>query len=524
MSANYSLLDEPWLPVRLANGQVMSLGLLDVFKRSAEIVALAETSPPGLIAQYRLLLAITHRALTQKVGKWRSKDRAGWYREGLPLDAVCGYLESLRERFYLFHPSSPFMQVAALDNAEATRDKVKPWTQISLASANGNTPVVFDHTYDIAPGTITPAEAINSLLGFLQFTPGGLVKTLRGSDKAGALANTAAIIPMGANLTQTIALCLHPFSQAEASTDLPAWEREPLTIEQLSGNPVHASGPNDRYTRQSRAVLLLREEDGSVSWLRFAAGYALADDDNAPDPMASFRSGSNGPVRISFYEGRAMWRDLPAILPGPRRENETSRPAAVISFAAALHDIDSVDPVFQPVLVAGMASDQAKLLRWRLEQFRLPANLLVDPENAQYLQTLVADAEKLFVDLRFLATRLLTQTLPDPASGDTRKRAQALVAAGPLAATYFSCAERALPEVLSRLGQDDFDGADQQWRKELRQGALDAWRRVIVGLGTTPRALRAEAQLYPRLLALLKQMAPSNENNAAQESSQHGEP
>jgi CRISPR system Cascade subunit CasA len=126
MNIAFNLLDEPWLPVRLANGSVTELGLLDVFNRSSEIVALAETAPPSLIAQYRLLLAITHRAL----GDWRDKDRAGWYRNGLPQVAICDYLERWRERFWLFHPEHPFMQVAALATAEETCDKRKPWTQI----------------------------------------------------------------------------------------------------------------------------------------------------------------------------------------------------------------------------------------------------------------------------------------------------------------------------------------------------------------------------------------------------------
>ncbi|WP_372614029.1 type I-E CRISPR-associated protein Cse1/CasA [Halomonas sp.] len=515
--AEYSLLDEPWLPVRLIDGRVISLGLREVYKRSNEIAALAETAPPNLVAQYRLLLAILHRAVTRQCGHWRTVERARWYLGGLPVDAVCDYLESWQDRFYLFHSEYPFMQVAALDEAVETCDKRKPWTQISLGSANGNTPVVFDHALDSEPSAITPAQAVSMLLGFLQFTPGGLVKTLRSSDKAGALANTAAVIPVGGNLAQTLALCLHRPSQEGSDTDLPSWEREPLNVAQLSGDPVLASGPNDRYTRQSRAVRLLREDDGSIRWLRFAVGYPLADDENAPDPMTSFRSGSNGPVRISFHEGRAMWRDLPAILPGARKEGETSWPAPVINYAAALHEVETFDPVFQPVLIAGMASDQAKLLRWRIEQFRLPANLLNEPECAEYLQTLVADAEKLFVDLRYLATSTLTQTLPDPSSKDTRKRAQALLAAGPLATTYFAAAERALPEIMARLGEYDFDTAGQKWRNALHQGAFDAWQCMIIGLGGTPRAMRAEAQFYPRFRALLNRQVPGASLNASKE-------
>ncbi|WP_111746052.1 type I-E CRISPR-associated protein Cse1/CasA [Salinisphaera orenii] len=517
MEPVFSLLEEPWLPVRLANGDVVTLGLTETFERSDEIVTLAETAPPSLVAQYRLLLAILHRALTRQGMRWSNADRARWYHEGLPLNAVHDYLESQRDHFWLFHPEHPFMQVAVLDEAEKTRNKQKPWTQISLASATGNTPMVFDHAYDKRPGEATPAQVTRALLGFLQFTPGGLVKALRDSDKAGALADTAAAIPVGATLSQTLALCLHPPSDPRAEIDLPSWERDPLTVSQLQGEPVLATGPNDRYTRQSRAVLLLPEDNGNIRWLRFAAGYSLGDDDNAPDPMASFRSGSNGPVRISFTEGRAMWRDLPAILPGSRLEGDASRSSAIINYAVALHDVDNFDPVHQPVLVAGLASEQAKLMRWRFEQFILPANLLEESQCASYLQTLVADAEALFSALRKLATGMLIQTLPDPSSEDTRKQAQALLATSPLAATYFAAAERALPDVMDCLGRYDFDEANTRWRRALRGGAEQAWNNVVTGLGSTSRALRAEAQFFPRFRGLLNAKVPQDTSDVPEE-------
>ena len=264
MEKAFNLLDEPWLPVRLANGRIKELGLLDVFRRSGEITALAETAPPSLVALYRLLLAITHRALSQAHPQgWKDKDRARWYQEGLPLQAVIDYLEHWRERFWLFHPEYPFMQVAALANATETKDKRKPWTQIALASANGNTPVMFDHACDAMPASIFPAVALRHLLGFLQFVPGGLVKVLRDSDKAGALANTAAVLPLEKTLAHTLLLCLHGW---RLENDLPAWEKPVLTLTELCADPVLATGPNDRYTRQSRAILLLRESDGRIRW------------------------------------------------------------------------------------------------------------------------------------------------------------------------------------------------------------------------------------------------------------------
>ncbi|WP_447527612.1 type I-E CRISPR-associated protein Cse1/CasA [Vreelandella sp. TE19] len=506
----YNLLREPWLAVRLTDGAVTSMGLVEVFERSREIVALADTAPPSVVAQYRLLLAITHRAITMAQGRWRDSERAEWYRNGLPVCAIRAYLQHWQERFWLFHDTHPFMQAAVLDMAGPTRDKLKSVAQISLASATGNTPVVFDHAYDSEPAESTPAQALNTLLGFLQFTPGGLVKVFRGSDKAGALANTAATIPLGQTLAETIALGLHPDEhRSNAEQDLPSWERDPLTEKQLTGEPVFATGPNDRYTRQSRAVLFKREDSGNIRWLRFGAGFALGDSETQPDPMASFRAGQNGPVRISFTEARATWRDLPALVPGPATETENRRPAAVIAYAASLHRaLGPGSNRYQPLLVAGLASDQAKLLRWRMEQIVLPANLLVDPDRSETLQEKVADAEALYYALRTLARAMLADSMPDPDNKETKARAQSLLAAGPLTPTYFATAERALPTLMAQLAADEFELATDHWNDALRDAAQHAWRDVVAGTGSTPRGLRAEARHYPRLLGLLTKYAP----------------
>lgn len=512
MSEAYNLLNERWMPVRLANGKSDEFGLLEVFRRSDEIVALAETAPPNLVAQYRLLLAILNRALHRALPQgWRDEDRARWYHEGMPYEAVRDYLEHWRERFWLFHPEHPFMQVAALAGAEETRDKRKPWTQIALASANGNTPVVFDHAYDAEPVPIRPADAIGTLLGFLQFTPAGLVKSLRDVDKAGALVNTAAVVPVGARLAQTLLLGLHPAGGGNATSDLPAWERPALTLAELRGDPVLATGPNDRYTRQSRAVLLLREDSGDVRWLRFAAGLALGEDLNAPDPMASFRAGSNGLVRLTFSEGRALWRDLPAMVPTPAGGD--SRAAAVLQWAIGLHRSVSFRQVDQSLLVAGLASDQAKLLRWRSEQLRLPVVLLDDVGKAQQLRALMAKADALHSNLRGLAARMQAETLPDPASKDSLARARSLIDAGPFTASFFAVAERALPELLALLGEGQFAQADMRWSAELRRSAQTAWARVQAGLGRSPRALRADAKFLPRFHGLLNKQMPKSETS-----------
>lgn len=513
----FNLLDSPWLPVRYLDGRNADVGLLVLFAQAAQIEGLAETSPPNLVALYRLLLAITHRALTRQLGHWTDRDRARWYAQGLPDGAVADYLTHWHDRFWLFHAEHPFMQVAALASADETRDRLKPWTQVALESANGNTPVVFDHAVDIDPPIEAPAVVLRHLLGFLQFTPGGLVKVFRGSDKGGPLANTAAALPLGVSLQQTLSLALHP-APSLVEIDLPSWELPALRVAQLIADPIPATGCCDRYTRPSRSVLLLPDLDlqpPTVRWIRFGAGVGLADDDNAPDPMASYRPGTSGLVRVSFTEGRALWRDMGTLLPDAT--GQLAKPAAVLSWAANLLNAAGLWDSDVPVLLAGLCSDKAKLVRWRSERHVLPSSSLCRADMAKAVRDELLRNEELFQQLRTVATELLSRAMPDPTSKDTRARARAVLDAGPFAATFFASAESRLPVLLRLIGQADLDAAHAEWSTALLQAANGAWDAARGMLGQSAAALRAEALTYGKLQAALRPLRPAHDPSASRE-------
>ncbi len=493
-----NLLDEQWIPVQRVDGRLELVGLVDMFLRASEFTAIADPAPPNVIAIHRLLLAITHRALASGLGAWRDVDRRRWMVEGLPVDLVLVYLERWRDRFWLVHPTHPFMQVAALADAPETRERTKPWTQVSLDRASGNTPVVFDHSVDAECAPRDPRALLRDLLGFLQFTPGGLVKVLKDSDKAGPLANTAAILPTGPSIAATLVQSMHPHV-AGADRDLPAWEQAPVTIAKLRAEAQPCTGPCDRYSRLTRAVLFDVEPVG-VSQVWFAAGLSILEDAAAPDPMASLRAGHNGMVRIGFGQGRAFWRDLGSLLPDP--DGQDAMPASVLSWATAVQPVDAYAEL--PVLVAGLASDKAKLLRWRLEHVRLPTQVLRVPGVASILRAAIQRAEQLFSELRDVASTAIALSGPDGHSKAARARARACLDASAFAATYFGSSERALPDLLRLLAAEQFDEADQRWVRALEAAAHDAWRHVRDLLGASATALRAEAVQYPKLVRALK--------------------
>lgn len=506
----FNLLDAPWLPVRWKDGRTSEVGLLELFARSGHITGLAEPSPAAFVALHRLLLAIAHRALTLHQGRWTDADRARWYRAGLPLQAFEQYLEKWRDRFWVFHPTQPFMQVAALATAPQT-SAAKPWTQVSLESAGGNNPVVFDHSLDDAPSTMGAGSVLRAMLACLQFTAGGPVKVLRkdGFGRKGALFDSAAILPTGHTLAHTLLLALHPAPRStdEADDDRPAWERPPLQLAELTPNLTLPTGPNDRYTRQTRAILLQRADiDYGVSRLHACEGQDLLEDENAADPMNSYRQGTNKWVRLRFTEGRAMWRDLPALLPSS--SGVGWRPAAVLSWAQNLMDAgDACDDELQ-VTVAGMAATQGKMLESRMERFHLPTGLMNAADMAAELRTRLQQAEELHRDVRALAGRMFGQALPNASSKEARAQARDATDAGPLSPTFFAHAERGLPALLRHVAAADTDAAQAAWAATLHDAARQAWSAAADLLGPSAAAMRARALTEDAFHALIRPLRP----------------
>jgi CRISPR system Cascade subunit CasA len=487
--ARYNLIDEAWIPVRGQDGQSRTVGLAELFRHAHIIRDLDEPSPANRVALYRLLLAILHRASSARFGSWARQERRRWRREGLPTDAVLDYLEHWRERFWLVHPEHPFMQVAALAHHPDTKDKKKSVLHLALL---GNDGFLFDHR---KTATLPWPDALRDMLGLFSFTPGGLIKILKTSDNAGPLANSAAFLALGANLGETLLLNLG--SAKSNQNDLPAWEKVPPAIKDLAAPATLATGPNDRYTRQSRGVLLDVDDEGRVSELWFAPGLALQDDPRAPDPMVAQRMSKDGKtiLRVRFDDGRALWRDLPSLTAGAKE-----MAPAVLRHAADITDEEEV----LHVLAAGLASDQAKLERARMELLRLPHALLAVEAAAAQLREDVAAAEALHDELRALAARVVALTQSDPEHTETRKKARERVAQSPLADVYFTRLEQRLPALMAAYAANDWEAAHRLWQNAMTEAARAFWHALGVLLSDTPRAWKAMAQTEAEFHTILR--------------------
>lgn len=475
----FSLLTEPWLPLITHGGAYGFVSLRDALLHPAKWRGVGTTNPIQVLSLYRLLLAICHRG----IGPGDLEDRAALL-DDWPSQQLGAYLEHWAERFDLFHPDYPFLQVPGL--AEAGLKPI-PWTRLAPDRSSGAERLLWDRSLDHTPKPITPAQAAVALVAHLQFTPGGLVRALRYSGGQGLACGSLLTIPTGNTLQETLALSLVPQNHDDHKSDLASWEKPPPTIEALR-KPVATipTGPADRYTWLSRAVFLPPED--AITHLFYGAGLAPAESPR-PDPMAAMVIGKKGAFPLKLREDRAMWRDFYALT-----GYKGSTPPKTIDTAAAIRDIAQDEDDSVTLLAGGLLPDQAKIVLWRLEERCISPRLLVAQGDAV---TVANEALKLAESaggqLQKALFALCSAWLQNggersPATADVKD----LLNSTQVMAYYWATLEPSFWGLVYDLGQGEDGGRVlATWKDILRRVVLQVRDRARDALGSDGRALAA---------------------------------
>lgn len=346
----FQLLDEPWIKVRRASGEVSELSVTELIHSAPGVKAIAGEIPTQDVAVLRLVIAILFASTKgdhPRTFSEAARDWASWWTSGqLPEKQILDYLERYRDRFDLFHPSKPFFQVAGL-HTESGR-------------ASGLSKLIADvpdgHQYfTTRAGTqlesLSYAEAARWLVHCQAFDPAG-IKTGAAGDrrvKGGKgysmgypafAGNLGIVVIEGDNLFETLLLNLPLGSQRDPS-DAPVWERE-LGPGVSSTHPLPV-GPADVLTWPSRRVLL-HPRDGRVVDVQISNGDPLGPQDQMRnEPMASWRksaaqtkkAGRDVYMPVTHSPERRIWQGLEALLvsiPG------SSHRAPVLDWLAEMQD------------------------------------------------------------------------------------------------------------------------------------------------------------------------------------------
>jgi CRISPR system Cascade subunit CasA len=287
--ASFDLVNDPWLPCLMTDGGIRDLSLRQVLMDAHLVRELSLDVPTQFPPVLRMLLAIVHRAMRQPGSSGGPRSTEAWEHlwalGGLPREPICRYLDEHRDRFQLFHPVAPFMQVAGLTTA---RGGPKPITQLIPFAATGNNAPLFSAARDADPPWLTCAEAARWLLHVHAWDTSG-TKTGAVADpqakagksypgRTGPLGQLGVLIPVARTLWHTLLLNLLVLGEdISPADDLPTWEAGPLTAE---WHERHPTGVLDLYTWPGRRVRLQPEPTADGVRVRHAivtAGDRIAD-------------------------------------------------------------------------------------------------------------------------------------------------------------------------------------------------------------------------------------------------------
>ncbi|RLK58699.1 type I-E CRISPR-associated protein Cse1/CasA [Actinokineospora cianjurensis] len=342
---SFDLVDQPWVMVRMNDGRVIELSLLDTFRRAREIACLLGDVPTQVFALTRLLLAILHRAVDGPA------DVDAWERlwaDGFPVGTVETYLDRHRDRFDLLHPVTPFFQVAGL---RTSKGEVSELSKLIADVPNGRP---FFSTRVGAPLRLSLAEAARWVVHCQAFDISGIKSGAVGDDRVtggkgypigqGWSGHLGGMLVEGHNLRETLLLNLiaADFEPADgARDDLPVWERvAPGAAEEVPGGRAPA-GPLELFTWQSRRIRLAVAAD-EVTGVLVCNGDKLTPQNLfAVEPHTAWRRSkaqqtklkSSTPVYMPLEHdpSRAIWRGLQAMLPTAAVSTSGAEPAARLS-------------------------------------------------------------------------------------------------------------------------------------------------------------------------------------------------
>lgn len=315
----FSLVDEPWIPVQTQDGPA-TLSLHAVFSQADRVTRLTGEVPTQAFATLRLLLAIVHDAIG--IHDWDSLDHVR--ANGVNRDAVHSYLERWRDRFDLFHPERPFMQVAALRTAKGEASGLE---KIIADVPNGSP--LFTTRMGVGLASVDAAEAARWLVHTQAFDPAGIrsgaigdafVVSGKGYPIGPAWAGQlGGIVIHGSTLAQTLVLNLTVTSGDPA--DRPVWA---LDVPQTAVRSEEALPPGtvSLLVWQSRRVRLVGDS-------RRVTGVVLCQGDRMTpqnrrdvEPMSAWRYSEPQTKKLGrptympnkHDPDRSLWRTLPAVL------------------------------------------------------------------------------------------------------------------------------------------------------------------------------------------------------------------
>lgn len=264
----FNLLDEPWIRVMTEDCTVVERSLMQVLLNSHRYQRLAGELPTQDVALLRLLLAILQTVFYRvdpegeddpiedraaAIRRWQALWNAGRF----PVQPIRTYLETWKDRFWLFHPEHPFYQVPAA----AVGTKFKASKLNGELSESAHKMRLFPLRDGEEKETLSYAEAARWLVTLIGFDDSASTKKETGTG-TGWLGDRVNVYAIGENLFETLMLNLVFLKDGRYvwAENMPAWEQPTMTTAKKREIPL-PDNQAELLTLQSRRLILSREED-----------------------------------------------------------------------------------------------------------------------------------------------------------------------------------------------------------------------------------------------------------------------
>lgn len=432
--ATFDLTEQPWIPVD-HEGQPTMVSLREALGRAHEfgdVTPPRATLVPALLRQVLLPVVIHACGIPRGEDEWAERWDAGC----LDRQAIDTYLDGQRHRFDLFHPETPFGQVAHLETPKGER---KP-SSLLIPSINvGNNVPLFSARTEAEPPELTPADAAQWLL-YTHCWDTAAIKTgavgdprMKGGkttgNPTGPLGQLGVVIPTGRSLFETLLLNTPIVYDGLPTDDRPQWCADPLGPAWAERPPL---GLLDLLTWQSRRIRLFPAEGPAgtvVHEVIVAAGDRLVPDPDL-EPHTAWnvntkpKKGEMARRPRRLRAGRTGWQGLDGLLavdPPPDGAMESS---LLLRQVGRLADVvGETYPL--SVLTVGViyGSQWAVVDHVVVDQVPVPvAGLRVEPQLRGALTEMVQQSDDIARALNFLEADLRRAQGGDPIPWDRGQR------------------------------------------------------------------------------------------------------
>lgn len=354
----FNLVDEPWISVIInEKGETELVSLKTLFKNAHEYKAISGDSKTQDFAVTRVLLAVLHTVFSrydaegnpyeyleldenmkqrEEVDEDYLEDyiedlENTWenlWNEGQFPDIVGKYLDTWRDRFYLFDEEYPFFQVRLEDVSGKKISKEKPSTVSGknfnrLISESANKIAMFSPKYqaDNNKEILKADEVVRWLITFQGYT-GLSDKVIFGKEKykasKGWLFDIGGIYISGENLFKTLLLnfaIVHPEKQF-TKRQTPCWELETEEVINKYLDEKSVDNLAEIYTNWSRGIYIDSDIDLKDQFeINIVKLPEITHENQFLEPMTIWRYNKEGPNKEKFtprkhQQNKSMWRSF----------------------------------------------------------------------------------------------------------------------------------------------------------------------------------------------------------------------